>query len=679
MANKQGGNNSGRTRGQAAKDFAKDVFNPIPGIKVFRNLLHGDLYDALKAGVSHTGKMAKDFKDMVFNHPEWYTHYNNESLVNINLAAKQFAKYAQFNYSANNTANSGTRENASYAMPSMARLRVQLTTPKGDTDGWKAGIRLLYQQLRTANSGRINFTVKDLEKYVQNVRALVAIATWLKRLYKLTYTFRSTNSNIPRGLIQLNGINFDDIMKNAAPLFAYVQRYIEQINVTFPLDLDYFKRAQWMFGNVFADSDSGKPALYEFVFESSYSLAQAGDTQIPTNSGIYYYTSAITSGGTTWQQNFVNIGAMYGAQTYAELTAQADQIKAALIDDSIMSIIAGDIIKAFGDRAFRHQEAPAINEDVAFIYDSYALAQIQNADVIHLGEPEFNNIDNGETNNNNAIYTETIGTDGWITPNLELSGWLKATDFSTSLRQPVKFDTAQQQDESILNRYNKRMYNWHKDEITPGELMSINRLVVSGAEKLRDGDGTTTGGDADFRIRFNIFGTEVVTGFEAMVYATNQRSGDIPFDEWGPIDSTPRVVCVGGYICNRFNGEDVDDVTPRAFLILARMMWLWTNLDWAPRFTVVHVTYSTTTGSSLYGIAQETLDWDVFAIADTINVGLYYSYANQSMLYAGSSQNQSNSKVYNKSKTKNPKGKKKERGEVKEPKTDPGEVQKSEK
>lgn len=582
---------------------------------------------------------------VLFNHPEWYTHYDTASMININLAAKQYNKYPQFFTSINSGTGSATRTNYSYAMPSMARLRVQLTTPSGDSDGWKAGIRLLYQQLRTANSGRVNYQVTDLEKYVQNVRALVAIEAWLNRLYRLTYTFRSTNSNIPKGFIELCGVDFDDIMANAANLFSYIQRFVQQVEVTFPLKLDYFSRAQWMFGSVFADSDGDKPSYYLFTFNQHYNVTQNGGSVIDPNGGILYYTSAGADGA--YSKGFVNIGYAAGLQKYSELMAQCDKIKNALIDDTGMSTIAGDVIKAFGSNAFRNFTPCGINEEQSIVYDEYALSQIQNADVIHIAIPEWDSLvqDTSQDDNTNAYYAEEIEDDGWITSELKLYGWVRGSNFQGgNVRQPIKFDTTQGQDEAILDRYNNKLFNWHKSDIQPGELMSITRLSVSGAVKLSDGTGTGVG--AGFILGFNIFGTEVVTGMDALLYGSTKAGADSTYDPYTPMNRDPRYVSIAGFIANRFNGEGVDTVTPAAMLLAATQFWLWANLNSAPAFSAIHITYSTDTGSSLYGIAPLTMDWDVFASASSQNIALYLSYANQSMLYAGSSQNQSNSQVY---------------------------------
>lgn len=568
--------------------------------------------------VMTVGKAAFDAAKMIKNHPEWYTHYDTSRLINLNLSDKQDVAYDAL-----------SSQDQQVRMPAIYRFNFQLTTPKGDYAGWRTGIRLLFQQLRTANSGRINYSVTDLEKYVQNLRAANAIYAFLCRLYQLTYTFRSTNSQIPRQLIEACDVNYDDIMENAADLMMYMQRFAQRVKVTFPLSLDYFQRARWLFGNVFIDSDSHKPA---FIVPTM----RRGIPNSGTDEGIIFWTDSDT-GLNTINETWSIIDITNPRFTFKELIENCERFINGLIDSKYMSIIAGDIIKTFGDKAFMNYEVPSISDNLMFIYDEDALVQLQNANVLAIQND--NPVPDASANSFKSVtYTETLDSDGWI------NSTLKVSNGGTGPNAGMGW-SSEEVDQNYVDAANNYLLNWKENSIDSGRIMSITRLVPTDCSI--DEDNTD---DSVVTFDYGCFQTEVCT--DAYCLYTYEAGGQV-------VDTNYPIA--GIIVADQ--GRLLTDPSS-SLLNLGRIAFCWANLDYAPRYRVVTWDYAFPTdpenpsGAHTTGITPSVLDWDVFGRADSVTIANYQSYANQSLLYAGASQNQSNRRVY----AKDSSGKPKQRG-----------------
>lgn len=604
--------------------------------KVIRGLTTaaGAVYSAAKVA-----KGAYDLYKIIRNHPTWYTHYSSSNLVALNLSTKQ---NDQFSASSAGYVNADEVRNSKMGMPAVASITVQLTTPKGDLFGWQTGIRLLYQQLRTANSGRVNYTVQDVEKYVVNVRALHAISATLSRTYCATYTFRSTNNQIPYNILIAEGMNPQSMLENAADLYMYTQRYIEQIKVCFPLCINLFDRAEWLFGNVFADSDSEKPSFYVPALPQAEASATSD-----IEGGIIFYHHLYDSNDPAlntdpWQieHGWMN-NSNDGLFTYQQLIDNAGQIKDLLIADGLMATIAGDIIKAYGNSAFYNFYTPAIDEPVTILYDEDALQQFKNANVVGaynwdatnevgLQNASFTTASIGKSNgtfyqeygniqSNTHQYSDS---DQWINPALQIN-ITGSTVASTSNVNPL-----------LLEKINQYLLDWHDNSIDPGRVMSITRFIASNAEAYNSATNSI--------IEYYLFGTEVITGVKA-IYQYNTKESSTVFLS-GPFRWLP----IAGYIC--FNYDNNTTTTERSIALLDYTNWvffLWANYDWCPRPTLI-VGSTTSEGARVVYIGAQPIDWDVFATVRPETLATYFSYGNQSLLYSGPSQNQSNRSVYGK-------------------------------
>nr|AVX53314.1 putative capsid [Marmot picobirnavirus] len=613
--------------------------------------------DKVAPAVTNAIDLIKLFKS---NHPIWYTNYATSNLVQLNLADKLGIHYPTLT-GAGQTLPAPTINK--FEMPTVAQIRMALTVPQNDQDGWKSGVRLLWQQIRTANSGKINFTVQDLEKYILNTRALHYFCATLNRLYKATYTFRSTSSEFPKRFIEAMGFNFDSMMANAADIFAYLQRYHQQVRVTFPLDCPLIDRTHWLFENVFVDSESDKPQFYvptiPFGYQANYGTGTP-TTYKSITIPMWYDAGAKGSDPSTTLDDifdpFIEIGTSYSDDnagygiTWKVLRDACDIAKNRMLESTKMSIIAGDIIKAFGDAAFSKLIiSSSITDSLTAIYDQSAMNQFQNATVLMRNlagqsdsqaltgdfrdKIEFNTLNSMRISLSEPRYIPDVSNTD--------AGW------ATMVVRTVTEDTALDHSyirNVVSDQYTDYMVNWHANSITPGDILSITRLVMGdyGLSQL------SVGTAPEYNVvleTFQTFGTEIVLGVYAIC--------DIPDIDTRDANGNnmPLLVPIAGHLYYNTsapsNSDDPNLATGRQTQGLT--MSLWSIFDWAPRLTPhLSVIVNRDATFELYTdfIWPELLDWDVFATVSDQLKRNYFSYGNQSLLYAGPSRNQSNTDVY---------------------------------
>lgn len=559
-----------------------------------------------------------------------FTHYNASNLVNINLADKQNVSYWGI---AGLEQDPGDDENTNgyfVAMPAFAAVTLQLTTPSGDNRGWRSGIKRIWQQLYTANSGRINFTQTDIEKYVQNVRALTAVFEMLAKTYEWSYTFRSTNDDYPQAIIESMRMNYNSITSNAANLLMYVQRYAEEIRQNFPLNIPYLKWTSRIFRNNFADSNTEKPSVYITT------LQPRTDTGGRNNGVIYWLSSPGTNTGNagytwtmhqTWDQDS-------DGMTYEELISAADAIKNELLDDVVMSFIAQAMIKAYGDKAYYNYEAPDIKSQAKICYDPLILKVIQNANVLAFRNTNgyyWNGMNTQSRGETQVDYSESLGsTLKWINSSLR---------FVLSLVQQGNTGIDGNVSQAIVNRMNDYLLNWDKDSITPEEILTITRWVPTQATSNNAGE------EAAVILDFATFGTEIVTD----VFACYRRSSSNIYID---AEQTTLIVApIAGYVKGDWNIDALGSTPRYTAAKIGRIMMLWANFDYAPRIQFmdgVDANNNTTDIGETSSISPAILDWDVYGELNGVKMAQYFSYGDQSLLYAGESQNQSNRLVYGK-------------------------------
>jgi len=358
------------------------------------------------------------------NHPEWYIGKYAPTLVNLNYGTKKTGKCYQ----------NGTAELPTY-MPNVLSFMTSMTYPTDSIDSFNQAVTTLYTKLRAVNSGTTVYSVNDLIAYILNVRAFRGLVAIIHRAVQTAQMADIYDSQVPttllHGQITSSG-SAAAAINNLAALRALGAQLDQQSRSMLPLNLPIIDRTEWIYGNVFTDSDDAKAQFYQFT----------------TNSIVLHSITATN----TYSRVFVDIDSV------PDILSVVAPLLSSYLTTYISSVIAGDMIKAFGQSVIR----PLIGDWYAFtplkpIYDLDILQQIENA---------------------NVLDWKLSAAASIFRPHFSGTAW--TNDFATS---PVEFiNGVSIFDETprvgaFASLSAQTVYvNSYKDVITPGDTLSSTRL-----------------------------------------------------------------------------------------------------------------------------------------------------------------------------------------------------------
>lgn len=247
-------------------------------------------------------------------------------------------------------------------------LRIGTTPTAG---GWLTPVsavniaaRNVYSWVRHANSGHSNYEAVDLMIYILAMAQIYRVYAWLKRVYGLAQTYSLRNRYIPRKLISMMGIDFEDLYANLADFRYRLNALGVRIgSLAVPNTFPYFIEAVDNISRVFTDSESAKAQLYFFDIDQ-----------------VLKYDPYTASTGGRLEPMTWTLGG-HVEYTVDAIFAKANSLIDPIVNDEDMNIMSGDIIKAYGvDNLVK---ISGVSEDYAVIpeYDPEVLSQIENMTV----------------------------------------------------------------------------------------------------------------------------------------------------------------------------------------------------------------------------------------------------------------------------------------------------------
>ena len=430
-----------------------DVVNPLNKSKgkAIAQLGKGAV-DGVVNGVKAVVNGAK----ALFNHPEWYEAYLPEGLINLNYGRRKGMLEPSMNVYG--ITPSGTSTDTRLAsVPLCGRINVDLVIPKTNTDGWGQGIRYLYNELNSTQTGNPRFSISDLEAYVIGVRNFHALYADLRRAFATFSTINAYDASTPGSLLASMGWSEGAFAGHAANIRNFGVLLGRKISKLAPMNINLINRTRWMFSNLFADSDDLKHSCWVMnlasfpqpTFGADGKVTGYTQTQLATAKSTWLtYPGAVEN----WLNTFVN--------------------------NPIMSYIASVMMKAYGADAFYPTDVWDIDMETPIIYDQAALTQIQNAVVINT------------TSVPAVTYTVTEGS---------------------TTKSAVQYTTTKLSDTNIDNFTDTCFVNMYKDTVSAGETLSATRFSVMFT-------ASNTPGVNEATINFDVYGTEISRDASVIIY-----------------------------------------------------------------------------------------------------------------------------------------------------------------
>lgn len=347
--------------------------------------------------------MANNIRNKLFgpNDLSWYGHYPelNQAMIGPNF------------YNIVGTPLNLTYEGFKYSVPLGLTLDIALTIPtkvdrlqlsdagpqKADSSSFKVAINKIYASIRRANSGAINYTPRDLMIFILNFRSLVAEYVQWGRLYGTIIKYKIVNRTVPSLFFRMIGVpenNEQEYINQAANIYNKLTQWRLRLNSLCPIDLDIFKRTEWLFTGYWKDDSSSKAQYFAF---KSVKLPKYVSKEAD---GIAWTNYAMENG-------FNN--------TYNDAVMHMEQDIANFADNPTSVIIAGDMLKAFADAGLKQYILPRYTMDYEApeSYDEEALTIIQNSSTFPASNPTvrlfWQNYDKGDLVS--QVYQTNVGNE----------------------------------------------------------------------------------------------------------------------------------------------------------------------------------------------------------------------------------------------------------------------------
>lgn len=320
----------------------------------------------------------------------------------------------------------GTRP-LDYTVPGIMAIRLKVTAGRANDYNAAANLcfRKSYSFIRHANSGSKNYEAVDLGMYYVATAQALALLGWLQRIYKTITKFSSTNRYYPRELLDIQGLNYDDLKKHQAELAWLIRWLGNAINsLSFP-KMSFFDASYYAFSKYFEDNTSPKQQVYLLA---------------PFAFGVYNPTYNTNGGGIDYTQ----ILPPYGTAThwtYDDLYAAVHSIMDVLLSDEDIGIISGDILKAYGDSGLFKAIAES-DSDISFDHSEEVLQQIHNCTIV---DPGWTNLIGYKQN------PGTTSTAPYMQSDIDVPASASTSDTNRFLSQYIDAFSAEPNHEEVFN------------------------------------------------------------------------------------------------------------------------------------------------------------------------------------------------------------------------------------
>jgi len=351
-----------------------------------------------------------------------------------------------------------------YSIPGICSMEIVPTigNAKEAMDPVNAAANGQFTYLRSQVTGNVRFEQNDIMIYNIVVDSIYYYIHWLIRLYSSLPIYHQATRYVPRVLIESQGVDYDDLLENAAKFRAELNKRLPLIqNLKIPSALYIFNRHSWLFSNYFIEGETEKSQLYFYRPAAVYVY------ELDSNGAGMAKCHRVLAGGTGQNGNL----------TTSDMIRKLDAMLNPIYDDEFFNIISGYMEKAYND--FLHIEPIPDQPIMPIVYSPDVLLQFKNAKMFPVKhattgsgyEDGFFDIKQVLNPGSNVrMHLETL------TPYTALHGYREVPNTDTYIDANAN-DTMYQ---AIMNEMSKDVLltSPHAD-VTPGESMINTRLTLA--------------------------------------------------------------------------------------------------------------------------------------------------------------------------------------------------------
>lgn len=318
------------------------------------------------------------------NDPAWYA---NAPALLRDSASIPFSWATGTPLTLNNSVLNDSATFPYYVVPGIEVLHITPTIGYQDkgSDPMNVAAFEVYSFVRHANSGSRNYDAPDLMLYITAISSIYSYINFLIRAYGVARLYAQGNRYFPNALITAMNIDPQNLQANLAN-FRYGINVLIHKAASFaaPADMTLFRRAAFLYQNVYMEGQSIKNQSYMLVPDAFFQYEDAIPVSaLKENDPTYMLAGHLLK--KDFDPGFINL--TYNTQgtvatgkpfTVEQLLQYGESMLAPIMTSEDMNIMSGDILKAYGQNILKlnvldtdYVITPVVNE--------MFLEQVQNA------------------------------------------------------------------------------------------------------------------------------------------------------------------------------------------------------------------------------------------------------------------------------------------------------------
>lgn len=324
-----------------------------------------------------------------------------------------------------------------------------------------------FTYLRSQVTGNVRFEQNDVMIYNIVVDSVYYYMAWLHRLYKSLPVYHQATRYVPRTLIECQGVDYDDLLENAAKFRAELNKRAPLIaNLKIPKALYIFPRHKWLFENYFIESETEKSQLYMYRPAAIYT----------------YELDSNGAGMAKCHRILTNGSGQSGRLTTSDMIRKLDTMLNPIYDDEFFNIISGYMEKAYND--FLAVETLEDQPLIPIVYSPDVLLQFKNAKTFSVMHDTL-----GGSGYEDGFFdiVQRINSGSSVRMHLETLTPDSALNLYRELPVPTAIHVDNSSTQLVKNSYQNFWNEWSKDtlltsphaDVTPGENMINTRLTLA--------------------------------------------------------------------------------------------------------------------------------------------------------------------------------------------------------
>lgn len=417
-----------------------------------------------------------------------------------------------------------------------------------ETDPINVAMRRVYSFVRHANSGASNYDAPDLMMYLLAVDSAMMYLEWMKRVYGVMLDYTPFNRYYPRALVTGMRASFEDIEQHLNDFRGYINQFaVKLAQLWIPNSMSVLARHSWMCQGLYVDGNTAKAQTYFYQ---------------PTR---FYQFTLDAQGAGSLRQVILSENS-----TFAQIVQLGNSLLAPMITNEDFGIMAGDILKAYGNGGIVSVSGITENYQILPVYSEEVLSQIENSTC-------FGDLLTGSAD----VTQETAVGTGYLVSQPKCIG-----------PSGNEFHDANVQQQMINFLGMRKLLNFHHSSVTPEEVMVATRLTnIPNATYF-----TETASEKYYLCDMVTAGTEIVTGYRIFRNVGNdiiQNWTEFTVKEIGP---------------NEISIKNIGDTVPAI-----------TQFDWNPHIWMV-ATVVSSSGASIRPAILPLADLEWYTYLDQTNL-----------------------------------------------------------